>query len=241
MNDQEKAPGSEEKNPAVNLEENSLNKECVLKKENDSSDCLKKALEKLMSSVVSDLAEPAEMISPDISAIEVIKLLEKNRPLLVSKKYEVTGMITPLSLLKYIPKGNLNSLTADDLKEPLAQIDAEKNISQAIELMDLSHHEYLALSSKDTIFGIITSLEIIKSLGKALSGDSYAPEEMIETKIDEFLNLLKKGPVSIIEAKSKLGVSEDQIEAWMAVLENQKIIRLEKHFGKITIKNERKI
>jgi predicted AAA+ superfamily ATPase len=125
--------------------------------------------------------------------------------------------------------------------------------------------ENLAVSNRDYIFGILTAEKIMDFLEKGGSVDSPKTNDkiengdlpkagevaktediteagdLIETKVDEFLALLKKGPVTINEAKTRFGVSEEQIENWISVLENQKIIRLEKHFGKLTIKNERKI
>jgi len=36
--------------------------------------------------------------------------------------------------------------------------------------------------------------------------------------------------------KEKLDVDEEQIESWLKILEEQKVIKIERHFGKIKLK-----
>jgi predicted transcriptional regulator len=224
----------------------------------------------LDSTKAIDLTQPIEEIDFDDSAAAAFELIKKVSPIFVSKNGHVTGIITEFNILKKMREAALDSLQAKDLISPVASIDFEKNLSDAIDLMASKSTEYLAVSNRDYIFGILTAEKIMDFLEKKGSVDSIKSEgniengnlaenreltkegmvktgkateagDLIETNVDEFLALLKKGPMTIAEAKDKFGVSEEQIENWISVLENQKIIRLEKHFGKITIKNERKI
>ena len=215
--------------------------------------------ELLNSTRAIDLAEPIEEIGSDERAEDAFTLVKRVSPIFVSKNGQVTGIITNFNILKKIRENGLEKMQAKDLMSPITSIDFEKSLSDAVDLMASKSIEHLAVSNRDYIFGILTSekimdflekkvsIETLKSEGKIENGDLTETGEvteagdMIETKVDEFLALLKKGPITINEAKAKFGVSEEQIENWILVLENQKIIRLEKHFGKITIKNERKI
>lgn len=195
----------------------------------------------LDSTKLIELTRPVEIVSPEGRASEIIKLLKKGTPVFVSRKSEIIGIITKPSFLKNIINGNFNVLTAGELMEPIIAIDLEKNLTEAISLMNLKSREVLAVINKKDVLGIITSEKILDFLEKKLSSEVYSQDEVIETKIDEFIELLRKGPISISEARKKLNASEEQIEEWIMVLENQKIMRIEKHFGNLVVKNERKI
>lgn len=195
----------------------------------------------LNSTKLIELTQPVEVVILEESASETIKLMKKSGPLFVSKKSEIVGIITKLSLLKNIQNGDLKVLTAGDLSEPINAIDLEESLLHAVDLMNAKSTDFLAVTNKTNVFGIICSEKILDFLEKKLSSEVYGQGEIIETRIDEFIELLKKGPISISEVKKKLNASDEQIEEWITVLENQKIMRIERHFGNLVVKNERKI
>jgi predicted transcriptional regulator len=194
-----------------------------------------------MSRSVNDVAVPADIVGDDTPCLEVLRLLEKNDALLVSKKYEIVGVINDMSLVRNIIKKDLDKLTAGDLSDPLVTIDAAKNVRQAITLMDSQNAQALAVTSKSAVFGLITVQDLRKFLVKRSTGEVYSQDDIIETKIDEFIALLKRGPVSLKDAQKHLEVEEDQIEGWIEILEKQNIVKIEKRSGKLVIKDERKI
>lgn len=195
----------------------------------------------LMSENVLDLSEPAEIINDDTKGREVLRLLEKNKILLVARKYEICGIITPLSMLKKVGMKEVEKMTADDIKEPVKTISAEKTLLECILSMESKNSDIIMVESKQSLVGIITAEKILEHLRKGFSKESFHDEEMIETKIDEFVRLMKRGPISVKEVKSRLGVTQDQIEDWMEVLENQNVMKIEKHFGKLKKKDDRNV
>jgi signal-transduction protein with cAMP-binding, CBS, and nucleotidyltransferase domain len=194
-----------------------------------------------LSKRVTEAASPAEIISDDTPCMDVMDLLEKYGVLLVSKKYEVVGMITDMSLIKNLTKKDFEKLTAADLLQTLETIDTSKSVKQAISDMEEKNVPALAVTSKSAIFGILTATDLIKFLAKWSKSEIYPQEDIIETKIDEFLALVRQGPINIKDVEKALGVKQDQIENWIDVLENQNIMKIERRFGKLIIKDERKI
>lgn len=195
----------------------------------------------LKSEYVVNLAEPAEIINDDTKAREVMRLLEKNKVLLVARKYEICGFITPVSALKAILEKDLEKLTAYDMKGPVQAVAAEKRLIDCISLMASQGTDILTVESKKSLIGVITAEKILDYLRKGFTKETFHEEEMIETKIDDFIRLLKRGPIKIKDAKSRLGASQDQIDEWIEILENQKVMKIEKHFGKLKVKDERNI
>jgi len=194
-----------------------------------------------LSKKVTEVAAPAEIISDTTSGMDVLTLLEKYNVLLVSKKYEVVGIITDMSIVRNIMKMDIEKLTAGDLCQEVITIDSSKNVRQAIKDMDGKGATVLAVTNKSAIFGIITAPDLRKFLAKRSKSEVYPQEGLIETKIDEFISLIRRGPIGLKEVEKAIGVNQDQIESWMEVLENQNIMKIEKHFGKLVIKDERKI
>jgi len=204
------------------------------KKEQNQSEVLRS--EKLINYL-----EPAEIVDDCTSVREVLKLLEKTNCLLVSKKFAIIGVITPLSILKKVCDTDIQKMTADQLKEPIYSINADKTLLDCLTEMKSRNTGILVVENKYGGIRIVTSEKIIDFLRKRLLRESTEQAEIIETKIDEFLCLIRKGPISVNDVKKKLGVGPEQIEEWIQVLENQNIVKIERHFGRLKIKDERKV
>ncbi|MBN2095261.1 MAG: hypothetical protein JW727_04385, partial [Candidatus Aenigmarchaeota archaeon] len=189
-------------------------------KKETEQDTLKKVLAQTKT---IDLAEPAEVVSEDLPIKDVLILLEKNSFVIVSKKYAVTGIITHLSILKSLQNKGFEKAIAKDFNDATYMIESDKPIQKALEEMSTRNTDILIVTNKGSLIGTICSKKILDHLSKKAIEQSFEGSDIIETSIDLFVELLRKGPIPVKEVQEKFGVTNEQIEGWIDILEKQNI------------------
>ena len=109
-------------------------------------------------------------------------------------------------------------------------------MGSAMCIRDRHKSDCLAVMDRNRFLGVVTREKILNKIAKNLFSEKTPVNEKIETNVDRLLDILKKGETSMKELEEKLDVKREQIEEWLKILENQKVIKIERHFGKIRLK-----
>ncbi|RLJ02420.1 MAG: hypothetical protein DRP10_01325 [Candidatus Aenigmatarchaeota archaeon] len=193
----------------------------------------------LESIKVLEVMKEAEIIDEKTPVQEIIKkfLDKKYKGIFVSKKRRVVGIITLSDLLEVLrERKKISKLRAKDIMNKIISIKKEDNLSKAILIMNIHKLDCLAVIDRERFLGVITRERILNKIAKNLFSEKTPVNKKIETNVDKLLKILKKGETNIKELKEKLDVDEEQIESWLKILEEQKVIKIERHFGKIKLK-----
>ena len=221
-----------------NLKED-FKKESVLKKDFKKDNVERKEKNILNMIKVSEAMGEAEIVDEKTSAQEIIKkfLDKKYKGIFVSKKNKIVGLIKLSNLFEILgEEREISKLKAEDIMGKIISIDKQDNLSKAILIMKMHNSDCLAVMDGNRFLGVVTREKILNKIAKNLFSKKTPVNEKIETNVDRLLDILKKGETSMKELEEKLDVDREQIEEWLKILENQKVIRIERHFGKIRLK-----
>jgi CBS domain-containing protein len=185
----------------------------------------------LRSKTALEASVPAEIIHDDAPSKNVLRLLEKNNYLAVSKNYKVIGIIGPSNVLGYIKKGDISKATASDFVDTLCVCDMSKSLAYILRKMEEKRLDAIAVTRKEEYIGIITKKSILCHITRTF----FRKGGQIGTNIDLFIDELQKGPSKIKDLEKKFEVDREQIEEWIEVLNNQNIMKVEVHFGKVKV------
>jgi len=221
-----------------NLKED-FKKESVLK-EDFKKDNVERNEKNILNMIkVSEAMGEAEIVDEKTSAQEIIKkfLDKKYKGIFVSKKNKIVGLIKLSNLFEILgEEREISKLKAEDIMGEIISIDKQDNLSKAILIMKMHNSDCLAVMDGNRFLGVVTREKILNKIAKNLFSKKTPVNEKIETNVDRLLDILKKGETSMKELEEKLDVDREQIEEWLKILENQKVIRIERHFGKIRLK-----
>ncbi len=221
-----------------NLKED-FKKESVLKEDFKKDNVERKEKNILNMIKVSEVMGEAEIVDEKTSAQEIIKkfLDKKYKGIFVSKKNKIVGLIKLSNLFEILgEEREISKLKAEDIMGEIISIDKQDNLSKAILIMKMHNSDCLAVMDGNRFLGVVTRERILNKIAKNLFSKKTPVNEKIETNVDRLLDILKKGETSMKELEEKLEVDGEQIEEWLKILENQKVIKIERHFGKIRLK-----
>jgi len=221
-----------------NLKED-FKKESVLKEDFKKDNVERKEKNILNMIKVSEAMGEAEIVDEKTSAQEIIKkfLDKKYKGIFVSKKNKIVGLIKLSNLFEILgEEREISKLKAEDIMGEIISIDKQDNLSKAILIMKMHNSDCLAVMDGNRFLGVVTRERILNKIAKNLFSKKTPVNEKIETNVDRLLDILKKGETSMKELEEKLDVDGEQIEEWLKILENQKVIKIERHFGKIRLK-----
>jgi len=221
-----------------NLKED-FKKESVLKEDFKKDNVERKEKNILNMIKVSEAMGEAEIVDEKTSAQEIIKkfLDKKYKGIFVSKKNKIVGLIKLSNLFEILgEEREISKLKAEDIMGEIISIDKQDNLSKAILIMKMHNSDCLAVMDGNRFLGVVTREKILNKIAKNLFSKKTPVNEKIETNVDRLLDILKKGETSMKELEEKLDVDGEQIEEWLKILENQKVIKIERHFGKIRLK-----
>jgi CBS domain-containing protein len=191
---------------------------------------------------VEEILEKPEVVNIHTPVEKVMEIMSRNNSseVLVSMNEEIVGMVTLSKLLEALrERKHIVQLEAGNIMDKVVKISKKDNLSKAILIMDIHKTPCVAVFDKDNLVGIVTKTGILNRLSKIIftKKEGGGVEEIIETKVDQLIDILKKGKISMQKIKKNLNISEDQLEDWLNILEKQGIIKIEKsHFGKIKVK-----
>ena len=198
--------------------------------------------ENILESIkVGDIIEKPEIVDIHTSVEKVMEIMaEKNlQEILVAARDEIVGMITLSNLLESLrERGHAINLEAINIMKSVVRIDKEDNLSKAILIMNIHNVPAVVVYEKNKMLGIVTRNGILNKLSKIIfTKREEKVDNVIETKVDQLLELLHEKETSINKLKKKLGVDEEKIEEWLNILEKQGVIKIERlAFGKIRVK-----
>lgn len=188
---------------------------------------------------VSEVMKTAEVVDEKTGINEIVKkfLDKKYKGIFVSKNKEIIGLINLSNLLEAIrERKHTSKLKAMDIIEKIIVINKNDTLSKAILIMNIHKSDCLAVLDGKRFLGVVTRERILNKIAKNLFSEKTSiKNEKIETNVDKLLNILKKGETNIKELEEKLDIGGEQIEEWLKILEKQKVIKIEKHFGKIKL------
>jgi CBS domain-containing protein len=190
---------------------------------------------------VGEIIEKPEIVDIHTSIDEVMEIMaEKNVPeVLVSMNEEIVGMITLSNLLGSLrERRHIVKLEALNIMEKVIKINKDDNLSKAILIMNVHNVPAVVVYKKDKMLGIVTKNGILNKLSKIIfTRREEKLNNVIETKVDQLLDLLHQGEISMQKLKKSLGIDEEKIEEWLNILEKQGMIKIERSpFGKIKVK-----
>jgi len=198
--------------------------------------------ENILESIkVGDIIEKPEIVNIHTPVEKVMEIMaEKNlQEILVAAGDEIVGMITLSNLLESLrERGHVINLEAINIMKSVVRIDKEDNLSKAILIMNIHNVPAVVVYEKNKMLGIVTRNGILNKLSKIIfTKREEKVDNVIETKVDQLLELLHEKETSINKLKKKLGVDEEKIEEWLNILEKQGVIKIERlAFGKIRVK-----
>jgi len=198
--------------------------------------------ENILESIkVGDIIEKPEIVNIHTPVEKVMEIMaEKNlQEILVGARDEIVGMITLSNLLESLrERGHVINLEAINIMKSVVRIDKEDNLSKAILIMNIHNVPAVVVYEKNKMLGIVTRNGILNKLSKIIfTKREEKVDNVIETKVDQLLELLHEKETSINKLKKKLGVDEEKIEEWLNILEKQGVIKIERlAFGKIRVK-----
>jgi len=198
--------------------------------------------ENILESIkVGDIIEKPEIVNIHTPVEKVMEIMaEKNlQEILVAARDEIVGMITLSNLLESLrERGHVINLEAINIMKSVVRIDKEDNLSKAILIMNIHNVPAVVVYEKNKMLGIVTRNGILNKLSKIIfTKREEKVDNVIETKVDQLLELLHEKETSINKLKKKLGVDEEKIEEWLNILEKQGVIKIERlAFGKIRVK-----
>ena len=198
--------------------------------------------ENILESIkVGDIIEKPEIVDIHTPVEKVMEIMaEKNlQEILVAAGDEIVGMITLSNLLESLrERGHVINLEAINIMKSVVRIDKEDNLSKAILIMNIHNVPAVVVYEKNKMLGIVTRNGILNKLSKIIfTKREEKVDNVIETKVDQLLELLHEKETSINKLKKKLGVDEEKIEEWLNILEKQGVIKIERlAFGKIRVK-----
>lgn len=227
-------------NKLIRRKKEILNKKSNLKRKKKN---IKKEKNILDTIKVSEVMKTAEVVDEKTGIEDIIKKFteKKYKGLFVSEKNKITGIINLSNLLECIKKRkNTSKLKARDIIEKIIIINKNDSLSKAILIMNIHKSDCLAVLEGKRFLGVVTRERILNKIGKTLfSQKTMVENEKIETNVDKLLDILRKRETNMKELEEKLDVDGEQIEEWLKILVKQKVIKIEKHFGKIKLEHVR--
>ena len=183
--------------------------------------------ENILESIkVGDIVEKPEIVNIHTPVEKVMEIMaEKNlQEILVAARDEIVGMITLSNLLESLrERGHVINLEAINIMKSVVRIDKEDNLSKAILIMNIHNVPAVVVYEKNKMLGIVTRNGILNKLSKIIfTKREEKVDNVIETKVDQLLELLHEKETSISKLKKKLGVDEEKIEEWLNILQKHK-------------------
>ncbi|HIE41207.1 MAG TPA: CBS domain-containing protein [Candidatus Aenigmarchaeota archaeon] len=191
---------------------------------------------------VNEILETPEVVEANTPVEKIIELMsEKNiLEILVSKDEKIVGIVTLSKLLDLLRlKKNILELRAHDIVDKIIKINKKDNLSKAILIMNIHKSPCVVIFDKSKLLGIVTKAGILNKLSKIIftKHKDEKIDEIIETKVDQLIDILKEGETNMDVLKKKLNIDEEKIEEWIDILEKQGVIEIKKsHFGKLKVK-----
>lgn len=188
-----------------------------------------------------EVVEKPEVVDIHTSLRKVVEIMAKKNILeiLVSTKDEIVGMITLSGLLRSLrERKDIVKLEVKTIMEKIVRIDKDDSLSKAILIMNIHKIPGIVVFDGDNMVGIITKSGVLKKISKIIFTRKEVEEEVIETKVDQLIDLLESGKeIAMNDLKKKLNISDEKIEEWLKILERQGVIKIEKsRFGRLKVK-----
>ncbi|MGC9310174.1 MAG: CBS domain-containing protein, partial [Candidatus Aenigmatarchaeota archaeon] len=194
----------------------------------------------ILSESVLAIVKPIDVLFEDEPLGHLMPLLEKNDCVYLSKKYNITGRVDLSGAIGALMRKDYEELKAEQIKMPIIAIDKSKTIRFAFDTMKKNNIGNVIVKNKDDIIGCVDIRDIFRYTSKKLAATGMHKGGVIETNIDLFIAMLKKGPTTYAEVQERFGIKKDQIDEWIDVLEKENIIKVEKRLGKLKIKEDKK-
>jgi len=197
--------------------------------------------ENILESIkVGDIVEKPVIVDIHTPVEKVMEIMAKKnlQEILVTMHDEVVGMITLSNLLETLrERRHIIKLEALNIMKNIVKIDKEDNLSKAILIMKIHNVPGVVVYERGKVLGIVTKNGILNKLSKIIfTKREETLNNVVETKVDQLLDLLHQKEISMQKLKKGLGVSEEKIDEWLNILEKQGIIKIKRlAFGKIKV------
>ncbi len=204
----------------------------------------KKPENKLLETItVAEVMKKAEIMDIESPVVEVVRRFSEKKceGIFISKKGKIMGLIILPDILEVLRrKKKIAKLKAGDIMGELIYMNKDGNLSKAILSMHMHKSNCVAVIDHKNVVGVVTRSRILSKLAKNI----FVTEEegvignIIETKVDKLLDLLRKKETNMKELEEKLNLDEEKIEEWLEILEDHDLIKYKKSlFGKILVEH----
>ncbi len=202
---------------------------------------IKSGRELLAMISVSEVMKRPEIMDIESPVVEVVRGFseKKCQGIFISKKEKITGLIVLPDILEILrKKKKIVKLKAGDIMKEFVGLNRGDNLSKAILSMHLHKSNCIAVMDHKNVVGVVTRGRILSKLAKNIfaSEDEGVLGNIIETKVDKLLDLLKKKETNMKELEGKLDLDEEKIDEWLEILKTHKLIKYKKSlFGKLQV------
>ncbi len=204
--------------------------------------CAKKSENKLLETItVSEVMKRPEVMDIESPVVEVVRMFSEKKcnGIFISKKEKIAGLIILQDILEVLmKKKKIVKLKAGDIMKDFVGMNKGDNLSKAILSMHVHRSNCVAVMDHKNVVGVVTRSRILNKLAKNIfaTEDNEIIGNIIETKVDRLLDLLKKKETNMKELEAKLDIDGEKIEEWLEILKIHKIIKYKKSlFGKMQV------
>ncbi|RLI99737.1 MAG: hypothetical protein DRP06_02960, partial [Candidatus Aenigmatarchaeota archaeon] len=219
------------------------NKTKKIKKESIVSLKRKSGKDLLDRLTVAEVMKKAEVMDIDSLVVEVVReFSEKNcTGIFISKKEKIVGLIILPDILEILrKKKKIAKLKAGEIMGELICMNKKDSLSKAILGMHMHKSGCIAVKDHKKVIGVVTRSMILNKIAKNIfaTENEGLVKNIIETKVDKLLDLLRKKETNMKELEEKLNLDNEKIEEWLEILKNHNLIKYKKSlFGKLLIEN----
>ncbi|MCK4730056.1 MAG: CBS domain-containing protein [Candidatus Aenigmarchaeota archaeon] len=192
---------------------------------------------------VAEVMKKAEIMDIESPVVEVVRMFSEKKcnGIFISKKGKVVGLIILPDILNVLrKKKKIAKLKAGDIIGNLICLAKGDSLSKAILSMHLHKSGCIAVMSHKEVVGVVTRSVILNKMARNIfsTEDEGVIGNIIETKVDKLLDLLRKKETNMKELEERLNIDEEKIEEWLEILENHNLIKYKKSlFGKISVEH----
>ncbi len=195
----------------------------------------------LNSVTVAEVMKKAEIMDIESPIVKVVRRFSEKKcnGIFISKKGKVKGLIILPDILDVLrKKKKIAKLKAGDIMSEFIWVNKEDSLSKAILIMHLHNSGCVAVMNHKEVVGVVTRSGILNKMARNIfsTKNEGVVGNIIETKVDKLLDLLRKKETNMKELKEKLNLDEEKIEEWLEILEDHDLIKYKKSlFGKISV------
>ena len=164
----------------------------------------KKSENKLLETItVSEVMKRPEVMDIGSPVVEVVRMFSEKKcnGIFISKKEKIAGLIILPDILEVLTKKKkIVKLKAGDILKDFVGMNKGDNLSKAILSMHVHRSNCVAVMDHKNVVGVVTRSRILNKLAKNIfaTEDNEIIGNIIETKVDRLLDLLKKKETYLI-------------------------------------------